>query len=74
MSDPILVQQYFFPYFSCDRDPTSSEPVVTANTGSYSFLFFWYNTTENSVWYNTQNMEDDMKWNKLSIVVPESLI
>lgn len=74
MSDPILVQQFFFPYFSCDRNPTSSEPVVTANTGGYSFLFFWYNTTDQTVWYNTQNIEDDMKWDELGTVAPANHI
>ena len=65
MSNPIFVQGYFFPYFSCDRDPTASESIVTASTGGVNFLFFWVNTVTNEIFYNTQNTENSLLWKKI---------
>jgi hypothetical protein len=66
MSDPIFVNDFPFLYFTCDRDPTSSESIVTLNTGSIAGLFFWWNQTSNNLFFNTQNVENDLLWHNLN--------
>ena len=61
MSDPVL-QGYPFYYFTCDRDPTASEPLVF---NDYSdFGFFWWNTISNDFFRCVDDTEDALVWNK----------
>lgn len=61
MSDPTL-SPYPFYYYTCDRDPTASEPLIFNNYPG--FMFFWWNTTSNDIFINIVSTTDSMVWEK----------
>ena len=65
MSDPYLVMDYgqTYIYYTCDRDPTSNEPLVMQ--GYSNMLMFWWNQTTNSVWQCVVNTVP-MVWNEIA--------
>ena len=62
MSDPVLVSAYgnVFIYYTCDRDPTSSEPLVYS--GYSDLLLLWWNQNTNSLFWCVDNTADEMVW------------
>lgn len=65
MSDPVLVNDYgnAFLYYTCDRDPTSSEP-LTYN-GYSNLLMYWWNTTSGDIFQCVNNTSSSMIWQKI---------
>lgn len=63
MSDPVLTSNTYgniFLYYTCDRDPTSSEPLVYNNMND--LVMFWWNTTTKNLFWCTDNTSDAMVW------------
>lgn len=69
MSDPIFNGNNPYPYFTCDQDPTSSEPAVTAIGIPNDWMFWWWNTATGDIFFNTQNIENDLIWKKVNYLV-----
>lgn len=65
MSDPILSSNIYgnvYLYYTCDRDPTSSEPLVFNDITD--LLFIWWNKTTNNFFRCVDNTSDSMIWVK----------
>lgn len=63
MSNPVLSSNTYgnpFLYYTCDRDPTSSEPLVYNNISD--LLIFWWNTTSKNLFWCTDNTASSMVW------------
>lgn len=61
MSDPIIAPYGgAFIYYTCDRNPTSSEPLVYNNIPD--LLLFWWNTVTDSLFWCTDNTSNAMVW------------
>lgn len=54
MANPVLVTNCTYIYFTCDRDPTGTEPIVSAVGIPSNWLFYWWNTITNDV-FSCQN-------------------
>lgn len=66
MSNPALVTDYgqTYIYYTCDRNPTSNEPLVFS--GYSNMLIFWWNQTTNTVWQCVNNTANAMVWNEIA--------
>lgn len=64
ISDPILVDVFPFLYYTCDRDPTSTEPVISSIPFPSLSYFFWWNKITNDVFDCIDVTAEDLKWNK----------
>lgn len=62
MSDPVLVGEYgnAFIYYTCDRDPTSSEPLIY--NGYSDLLLLWWNQTTNSLFWLVNDTANSLIW------------
>lgn len=67
MSDPVLVSNFPYIYFTCDRDPTSDEPVLDSSglSGSGGY-FFWWNQTTNNFFFCTNAVNTDYLWQNIT--------
>jgi hypothetical protein len=64
MNNPILQTGYWFGYYECNRDPTSTEDPSLVYTDIPDFLEFWWNTISGDFFYCPNNTLDEMIWNK----------
>lgn len=69
MSDPVLVSNFPFIYFTCDRDPTANEPVLDSSglSGSGGY-FFWWNQTTNNFFYCINAVTSNYLWQEVATV------
>lgn len=65
MSDPVLVSMYgnAFIYYTCDRDPTSSEPLVY--NGYSDLLLLWWNTEDSTLFFCLDDTLGSMDWQQV---------
>lgn len=67
MADPVFTSSSFgnsFIYYTCDRDPTGSEPLVYNNIPGLTI--FWWNTVSNNWFRCINNTADSMVWVKIA--------
>ena len=62
MSDPVL-SSYPYYYYTCDRDPTSSEPLIFS--GYSLFGFYWWNTISNDFFVCLNDTANSLVWQKI---------
>lgn len=62
MSDPVI-STFPYLYYTADRDPTSSEPLVY--NGHPTLIFIWFNTATVDLFWCMDNTTDAMKWSKM---------
>ncbi len=61
MSDPVVnIYGSAFIYYTCDRDPTSDEPLVYNNYSD--LLLFWWNTVTNNFFWCVDTTAENMIW------------
>lgn len=60
-TDPVL-QDLPFVYYTADRNPTISEPLVYS--GIPNFFYYWWNTTTNDIYVTVNNTPNSMVWYK----------
>ena len=61
MSDPVITNYGgAFIYYTCDRDPTSSEPLILNNLDD--FLMVWWNTSTNKLFWCMDDTADSLIW------------
>lgn len=65
LTDPVLSEDTYFLFFTDSRDPTQSEPVVTATGIPAGWRFFWFNELTNEWFVNKVNEEDELIWGKI---------
>lgn len=65
MSDPVFINDTGYTYFMCDRDPTGIEPVVSAIKFPPTWLFFWWNTTSETLFFCTDGGAEPLIWIKI---------
>lgn len=67
MADPVLVSDFPYIYFTCNRDPTSNEPVLDATglSGSGGY-FFWWNQTTNNFFMCINAVTSDYLWQQIT--------
>ena len=65
MSDPIY-QGTDQGYFTCDRDPTISEPIIDIIPFPNPWLIYWWNKTSNNIFQCVDITSGDMIWQKIS--------
>lgn len=68
MSDPVLAGDGNNPflYYTCDRDPTATEPDVDPAVISAGYMFFWKNTDTGDLFSHASGFSGSMIWKKLS--------
>lgn len=65
MSDPVLQGNNPYLYFTCDRDPSATEPVVTSSgVLGLGYFFFWWNTTTNKIFDFGGGTSGSFVWNE----------
>lgn len=64
MSSPIY-QGLSSGYFSCDRDPTSSEPEVNAIPFPSTWLTLWWNQTSENLFYCNDPTQSTLVWHEI---------
>lgn len=74
MSDPVFVNNAAYTYFTCDRDPTSDEPIVSDIGFPTNWLFFWWNTTTSTLSFCSDGSAIPLVWNIFTVNAPASLI
>lgn len=62
MSDPTFINDSTYVYFTCDRAPTASEPVVNAQGLPSTWLFFWWDTTHQILYWCQDQTENAQIW------------
>jgi|GEM_PF-4851680 len=62
MADPVLVYNAAYVYFTCDRDPTATEPIVSGYSIPNTWLFYWWNTTTNDVFVCQNGSASPLVW------------
>lgn len=66
MSNPVYVNNASYVYFTCDRDPTASEPdVVSQGVTTVNWPFFWWNQTSGDIFtYKGTDGSGNLLWRK----------
>lgn len=64
MANPVLVYNASYIYFTCDRDPTTSEPIVSAAGIPSNWLFYWWNLTTNDIFVCQDGSASPLAWFK----------
>lgn len=81
MSDPVITNYGgAFIYYTCDRDPTSDEPLVY--NGYSDLLLMWWNTANSTLFWCLNDTEAEMEWQQIItsntaadiILTPENLL
>lgn len=72
MSDPVFESNNPFSYFTCDRAPTASEPVVSGVGIPTNWLVVWWNTSENIFYFWIGRTEDALVWVKIPQTITEA--
>lgn len=64
MSDPVITPYGgAFIYYTCDRDPTATEPLVYNNYSD--LLLLWWNTASSTLFWCLDNTSGDMNWQEI---------
>lgn len=64
MSDPVITPYGgAFIYYTCDRDPTSNEPLVYNDLND--LLLLWWNTANSTIFWCLDNTSGDMEWQQV---------
>lgn len=70
LSDDPVLSPYPFIYFTCDRDPTVTEPVYIGYQG---LIFFWWNTTSTNLFCCTNsNTNGSLVWQEFAM--PQNIL
>lgn len=64
MASPVLVYNTQYIYFTNNIDPTGTEPVVSSYNLPSNFLFYWWNTSTNDIFYCANPSESPLVWKK----------
>lgn len=62
MANPVLVYNAAYIYFTCDRDPTATETIVSAVGIPANWLFYWWNTTTNDIFVCQNGSATPLVW------------
>lgn len=62
MANPVLVYNAAYVYFTCDRDPTGTEAIVSGYGIPSNWLFYWWNTTTNDVFICQNGSATPLVW------------
>lgn len=62
MANPVLMYNAAYVYFICDRDPTTTEPIVSGYNLPSTWLFYWWNTTTNDVFVCQNGSATPLVW------------
>jgi hypothetical protein len=65
MSDPVY-QGTNQGYFTCDRDPTTSEPVIDSIPFPSPWLIYWWNQTSNNIFQCVDLTASAMIWQQIA--------
>lgn len=66
MANPVLVYNASYVYFTCDRDPTGTESVVSGYGIPSTWMFYWWNTTTNDVFVCQNGSATPLVWWKIA--------
>jgi len=69
MSDPIFESNNPFPYFTCDRAPTASEPVVSTIGIPTNWLVMWWDTSADKFYFWIGRTEDALVWQEVPLTI-----
>jgi hypothetical protein len=64
MPSPSLVYSTQYIYFTSTVDPTGTEPVVSGYGLPANWLFYWWNTTTNDIFYCVDPTGSPLVWEK----------
>src|SRR6478736_4329160 len=62
MADPVLVYNASYIYFTCDRDPTGTEAIVSAAGIPSNWMFYWWNLSTNDVFVCQDGSASPLIW------------
>lgn len=66
MSDPVYQNNNPFTYFTCDRDPTATEPVVASSPFIDGWLIVWWNMTSKEIFQFQGGSNGSFIWYKIA--------
>lgn len=70
LQDDPVISPYPFIYFTCDRDPTATEPVYIGYSG---LIYFWWNTVSTNLFCCTNsNTQGSLVWQQ--IAMPQNIL
>lgn len=69
MSDPVFENNNPFTYFSCDRDPTETEPIVASSPFVDGWLIHWWNTSSKQIFQFQGGTNGSYLWYKVATPV-----
>lgn len=64
MPSPTLIYNTQYIYFTNTVDPTATEPVVSSYSLPANFLFYWWNTATNDIFYCVDPSVPTLVWKK----------
>ena len=64
MADPVLIHNASYIYFTDTRNPTGTEPIVSGYGIPSNWLFHWWNTSTNDIFYCQDGSATPLVWIK----------